>query len=149
MRLDHRRDAFGDPVLEVEHILDRAVELLRPEMRTGDAVDQLRRDPQPVAGAPHAAFEHVADAEVLRDLAHVDGAALVDEGGIAGDHREGLEAAERRDDVLDHAIGEIVLLGVAAQVLERQHRERGNDRLVSGLPAFVERLAASASPTKR
>ena len=82
-------------------------------------------------GAPHAAFEHVADAELPGDLPHVDGAALVDEGGIAGDHREGLEAAERGDDVLDDAVGEIFLLGIAAHVLERQHGER---RLVGQAP---------------
>ena len=52
------------------------------------AVDQLRGDPQSVAGPPHAAFEHVAHTEVLRHLPHVDGAALVDERRVAGDHRE-------------------------------------------------------------
>ena len=31
---------------------------------------------------------------------------------------------ERGDDLLDHAVGEIFLLRVAAHVLERQHRDR-------------------------
>ena len=30
LRLDHRRDALGDPVLEVEDIVDRAIEILAP-----------------------------------------------------------------------------------------------------------------------
>ena len=75
-------------------------------MRSGAAVDELRRDPEPVARPPDAALEHVADAEIVGDLPHIDGAPLVDEARIAGDHREGLEARQRRDDVLDHAVGE-------------------------------------------
>ena len=57
----------------------RAVEMLCPEMRAVGAVHQLRGDPQPIAGAPHAAFQHVANTEILRHLPDVDGAALVDE----------------------------------------------------------------------
>ena len=45
--------------------------MLGPERARRFALDQLRRDPQPVAGPPHAALQHVADAEILRDLADV------------------------------------------------------------------------------
>ena len=88
----------------------------RPELRAGLAIDELRGDPEPIAGPPHAALEHVANAELARDLTHVDGAALVGEGRAARDDSEAAEAAERGDDVLDDAIGEIVLPGIAAKV---------------------------------
>ena len=84
-----------------------AVEAIGPEMRAGHGIDQLAGDPHPAAGLAHAALEHVAHAELAADLLHVDGAALVGEARIAGDHEQPAEARQRRDDVLDHAVGEI------------------------------------------
>jgi hypothetical protein len=49
--------------------------------------------------------------------------ALVDETRIARDHEQPLDARQTRNDVFDHPVGEILLLGVAAHVLERQHRD--------------------------
>ena len=72
----------------------------------------------------HAAFQHVAHAEFAPDLPDVDRPALVGERGIARDHEQRLEARQRGDDVLHHAVGKIFLLGIAAHVLERQHRDR-------------------------
>ena len=81
--LDLRRDgadhARGDLVLQVENILERAVETVRPQMRAGRGVDQLPGDADLVAGLADAAFEHVADAELAADLFDVDRLALVGE----------------------------------------------------------------------
>ena len=43
---------------------------------------------------------------------------------IAGDDEQPLDAGQAGDDVFDHAVDEIVLLGISAHVLERQHRDR-------------------------
>ncbi|MEY9551531.1 hypothetical protein ABIF67_005596 [Bradyrhizobium japonicum] len=102
-----------------------AVVALRPEMAAGRDVVELRRDAQAIAAAPHAAFEHIADAELARDFVHVHGAALVDEGRVAGDDEEPAQLRQRRDDVLADAVGEIVLLAVAAHIGEGQHGDRG------------------------
>ena len=128
LRPDDHRDVRGDAVLEGEDVVERAVEVLGPEVRAGDAVDELGGDPEPVAGPPHAALEHVAHAELPRDLPHVDGAALVDEGRGAGDDGEAAEPAEGGDDVVDDAVAEPVLLRVGAEVGERQHGEARDDR---------------------
>ena len=58
-----------------------------PDVRAGCCVDQLPGDPHPIAGFAHTAFEHVAHAELLRHLLHVDQLALVGEGGVAGDDK--------------------------------------------------------------
>jgi len=47
--------------------------------------------------------------------------ALVAEGGVAGDHEEPAQLGQRRDQILDDAVGEILLLGIVAHVVERQH----------------------------
>ena len=80
-----------------------------------------------VAGFADAAFEHIAHAEFAPDLPDVWRLALVGEARIARDHEQRRGTRQRRDDVLDDAVGEILLLGIAAHVLERQH---GDGRLV-------------------
>src|SRR5215831_16609287 len=96
-------------------------------MSVGPGVDQLRRDAHAAGGSTHRAFEHVADAELAPDLLHIDRLALVRKGRIAGDDEEPTDAGERGDDLLDHTVCEIFLLGVTAHIGEGQH---GNRRFV-------------------
>ena len=115
--------------------LQLAVVSLGPDVLAGLGVDELAGDADPLAGRPDAALEHVAHAELARDLPHVDRLALVDEARVAGDDEEPAQARERRDDVLGDAVGEIVLLGVAAHVGEGQDGDRGLvERLRAGRP---------------
>ena len=139
MRLDRGHDLLGDVVLHREDVVQLAVVLLGPDVLAAPGVDQLAGDAQPPAGRAHAALQHVAHAEVARDLAHVDRAALVGEGRVAGDHEQPAQPGERGDDVLGDAVGEIVLLGIAAEIGERQHRDR---RLVGQGEHRCRRLGA-------
>ena len=47
-RLDHPPDTESDLVLQIEHIFQRAVETIGPQMRAGLGVDQLPGDADPV-----------------------------------------------------------------------------------------------------
>ena len=91
-------------------------------MVAGFGLYQLRGDAQPIAALADAAFEHVAHAKFACHLLHVDGAALVGEAAVARDDEEPPDLRQSGDDLLDHSIGEIFLLWIAAHVLERQHR---------------------------
>src|SRR6185312_5185776 len=71
-----------------------------------------------------AALDEIAHAQLAGYDARIDRTILVDEARIARDDGEGPKAAEGNDDVVDHAIGEILLLGIAADVLERQYSEQ-------------------------
>src|SRR5436305_382329 len=55
---------------------------------------------------------------------HIAAAAFIAKGRIAGDDEQPADAAERRDNLLDHAVGKIFLLRVAAHISERQDRDR-------------------------
>jgi hypothetical protein len=123
--LDRAGDAARDFVLHGEDLGELAVVALRPEVRAGAGIDELRRDPHALARLAHAAFEHVAHAELARGLLHVDGPAFVDKARVARDDEEPAEARQRGDDVLRDAVGEVLLLGLAAQIREGQHRDRG------------------------
>ena len=117
-------DADRDLVLQFEHVFDQAIEAVGPEVRAGFGLDQLSGDAHPVAALAHRAFEDVAHAKLAADLLHVRRLALVGKTRIAGDDEEPADAGERGNDFLDHAVGEILLLGVAADVLKRQHGDR-------------------------
>jgi len=55
----------------------------------------------------------------------IDGVALVGETRIAGDDKQRRVARQCRDDVFHDTVSKVILLGVAAQILERQNRNRG------------------------
>src|SRR6516164_5181808 len=88
LRLDGANDTRGDPVLKVEDVLEPAVEAIGPEMSAGRGINELARNSDAVSGLAHAAFEHVADAELTPDLPNVDGFPLVGEAGVAGDNEQ-------------------------------------------------------------
>src|SRR6478609_5099635 len=119
-------------VLERENIAETALEPVCPDMRAGARVDQLAGDANRSGDLADTAFQHVANTEFAPDLLDVDGPALVGKTRIAGDDEQKLEARQRRDDVVDDAISKIVLLGIAAHVLERQYRNRGPVRQSEG-----------------
>ena len=124
LRLDRGDDRLGDLVLHREDVGKLAVVSFGPEMAAGRDVVELRGDTHAIAAPPHAAFEHVAHAELARDLVHVHRAALVDEGGVARDDEEPAQLRQRGDDVLADPVGEIILLAVATHVGEGEHRDR-------------------------
>ncbi len=124
LRRDVADDVGGDLILQFEDVVECAFETFRPKMRPGRGVDQLPGDTHAVRRLAHAAFQHVTHAEFAADLLHVDGAALVGEARVAGDDEQPAIMRQRGDDVLHHAIGEIFLFRIAAQVLEGQHGDR-------------------------
>ena len=117
-------DALRDLVLHGKHVGQVAIVAVGPEMVPGFAIDQLRRDPHPIAGAPDAAFDHVTHAQLARHLADVHGRTLVGERRAARNHKKLAVARQVGDDVLGDPIGEIFLFGIAAHIGERQHRYR-------------------------
>jgi hypothetical protein len=88
------------------------------------AVDELRGDPDPRADLAHAPFQDIADVQPTAQLAHLDRPALVGEGRVAGEDEQPGDLREIGDQVLGDTVAEIFLLGIAAHVDERQHRDR-------------------------
>ena len=116
--------ADSHTVLKFEDVFERTIEPVGPEMRSAGSFDQLRRNANPLPRFAHRSFEHVSHVEVLSDLLCVDRTALVGESRISGDYKKPADARECRNDLFDHAVGEIFLLRIAADIGERQYRDR-------------------------
>ena len=144
-RLDDTYNADRQLVLDGEDIVERAVVMVGPDVGAGSGVDQLSRDANAVPGFPDAAFEGVAHAQLAADLLQVHRLAPVGEARVAGDYEDPFDPGQPGDDVFDHAVGEVVLLWIAAEIGERQHRDR---RLVwegqagPGRPRYRNRAGA-------
>src|SRR6185295_19243942 len=112
-------DGVGDLVLNSENVGQVAIVAFGPHMAAVFAVDELTGDADALAGLAHAPLEQKSYSEFLRRLLHPDRLALVGENGIAGDNAKPGDLGQVSDNVLGEAIREILLLGVAAHVVER------------------------------
>ena len=121
--LDRADDVERDLVLQREHVVERAVEALAPQLVSALGIDHLRGDADAAAVLAHASLHQIAHAQRAGDLLHVDRHAPVGEAGMARDDEQPFDARQSGDDVLDHAVGEIGLFRIAAEIGEGQHRD--------------------------
>ena len=116
--LDH---VGRDLVLDREDVVELAVVGLRPQVRVGAGLDQLRRDPDRVARLAHRAFEHVRHVQRARDLRDSDFLALERERRGARRHLQLRNLRQQVQQFLRDAVGEVLVRLVLAHVDEWQH----------------------------
>src|SRR5262245_19620376 len=124
LRPDRIDDTIGDVILPAEDVGDRAIVAVGPDVNTLGGVDQLRGDPYSIARLAHAAFEDVARPQLAAEFPDVDRFTFAGKGRVTIDNREPLLARQTGDDVLDNPVGKIRLLGIATDIVERQHNNR-------------------------
>jgi hypothetical protein len=119
-----RGDALRDLVLDGEDVIDGAVEAERPQVAAGGCVDELGGDAQPLARALHAAFDEVSRIELAADLLDVRRALTHRERRGPGDERQVRDTRQSMQHAFGHPEGDVGVLCVGTQVLERQDRDR-------------------------
>src|SRR4030095_12753804 len=123
-------------VLHVKEVGNGLVETLSPEMVAGFGVYQLYVHPEAGATTLHRAFEYIADVQLASQLLNVQCFALERERGVACNDERAVDARQVRGQALGHAIREVLLLGIAADVCEGQHYDgqtRSRSRQRGGL----------------
>jgi hypothetical protein len=95
-----------------------------PDVVSGGGVYQLRRDAHAVTTLSHAAFQHVANAELARGAFHVDCFALIRKRRVARDYEKPAQLRQPGDDVLGNSVREIFLFRITAHVREWKNRNR-------------------------
>src|SRR5262245_4484391 len=111
-------------VLQRKDVGEFAVVTIGPDVVSGCGIYQLRRDAHAVAALSHAAFQHVANAELARSALHVDRFALIRKRRIARDYEKPAQLRQAGDDVLGNSVREIFLFRIAAHVREWKNRYR-------------------------
>ena len=119
-------DLLGDAVLEREDIGGGAFKGLGPEVAVGASVDELGGDADAVAGADDGAFDDGVDVELAGDVGKWAAGALVGHDGGAGDDAKVGDTGELGDELVGHAVGEVLLGGVAGEVVEGEDGERAD-----------------------
>src|SRR5208282_221833 len=122
-RTDRADQTFGDLVLQIERVFERAVEALVPQMFSARHLDKLAADANPIAGLSETPLDHIADPELAGELLGICPLTLVAETRVAGDDREPPCSRQLGDQVFGDAIEKELRLGVTAEVLERQDHQ--------------------------
>jgi len=118
-------DRPRDVVLHLEHILRIPLVGLRPERETVGHVDELSRDAQARSGAPYTALDDTLYVQPRSDVVDVDALALECERRATSSDSQPLDFREGARQLVGHAVGEVLLLGVIADVCHGQHGDGG------------------------
>ena len=117
---------LGDAVLEGEDVGGRTFKGLGPEVAVGAGVDELGGDADPVAGADDGAFDDGVDVELASNVGEWAMRALVGHDGGSGDDAKVGDTGELSDELVGHAVGEVLLAWVAGEVLKRKNGNRAD-----------------------
>src|SRR6267378_7728990 len=101
-------------------------------MLTARGLDHLAADANAIARLAQTTLYHVANAEFSGELLRIGPFAFVGEAGVASHDREPARPRQLGDQILGDAVEEEFGLGVAAEVLERQHHEARPSRPCRG-----------------
>src|SRR5437868_11439585 len=94
-------------------------------MRSCCGIDELSRDANTIADPSDAALQHVADAKFAADLFDIEGFAFVSKGGVSRDDEKRFGPRQPGNDVLDHPVCKVLLIRIAAHILERHYSNGG------------------------
>src|SRR6266496_3420368 len=91
-------------------------------MHVGARIDKLRIDSEPVADSLHVPFQEMGNAQLLPDLTRVARiSALIKVCRSATDNLQLGDSRKVRNDFILNARGEVGVLLIVAEILERQH----------------------------
>src|SRR5690348_10269433 len=93
-------------------------------MRARLTGDELHIDPEGGPDSADAALEHIAYAQLLTYCTDVPGLALVAVRGLTRDNEGVLNVREVAGKIIGNAIGQVVVTGIAAEVVEGENDDR-------------------------
>src|ERR1043166_1213116 len=103
LRFDSARYAFGNFVLDSEHVGQFQIIAFGPDMLPRSRVDELSRNSYLLPGLAHAAFDQIFNAKLLRDLLCIKWSVLVGKAGIAGDDEKPTKPRQSSNDIFRNA----------------------------------------------
>lgn len=123
--LDRRCDPLGDGVLHRKYLDHRKIVMFGPDDGALHCVGEVHRYPHPIAGTPDGSIHQKIDAKFVRDRLRIPRAIPPCETRPTRRDAEPSEPSERHDQVVGDTVGQILSLGIAAEILERQYCNPG------------------------
>src|SRR6516164_4364421 len=100
-------DVLRYPVLKLEHVVEVALETVRPDVAPVQAVDQLCRQSHALAGVANGRFQHIARAKDSSDVADVPRLSLEHKTRITLYHQQLWYFRQRSQHVFHNTVREI------------------------------------------
>jgi len=125
LRLHGAHQADHRSVLEVEHVLQRSVVFVGPQVVPGRGLDQPYRQPQAWAGVADTALHQIAHAETIADRSRIHRFTTKHKGRVARNDEEPRHARQTSDQVFCKAVRKILLFWIPAPVPKRKNRDGG------------------------
>jgi hypothetical protein len=122
-------DAARDLVLDREDLLERSIVPVRPERNIAGDGYELCVDPQPLTLALNRPCDDQIDPKLRSDRGEIAGRVLEDERRRRRPHLQPVDHGEIADDFLCQPVYEVVVVGLGAEILERQHGDHGRLRV--------------------
>ncbi len=113
-------DLRRDFVLNGENIDEIAIVGLRPQVPVRSAFNQLRCNPDPVAGLANRSLEHIANIQGISDLGNVYFLTAIRKRRRPRDHAQLFYLGEQVQELLGDTVREVLLLGIGTHVDEWQ-----------------------------
>jgi len=122
LRLELICDGFCYLALNSEDVGQIAIVSLRPEMRIGACIDQLRIHSHAIANTLNTSFHDMRNAKLISDLAQITfGSGLLLHNRSAADDLQVRDPGQVGQNFILHAVSKKCVLRVAASVFKRQH----------------------------
>ena len=93
-------------------------------MGVGQRIDELHIYADLIVGFLHASFQNVRHSKLLRDLGQILRRAFEMLRRCARNHFQVRDFGQTGEDFILYAFGKISVVGVATEIIERQHRNR-------------------------
>ena len=122
LQADRARNPAHDLVLNLQNALQLRVKTLGPQLACLLSLDQPRVDAHALAVEDHAALEQITNLQLAADLPRVCTPALIGERRVAGDDGDpGQRVREVADEAVRNSVGQVVPLGIAAEIRKRKN----------------------------
>src|SRR5438874_6748708 len=120
LRLELISDRFCDLALNSENVGQIAIVSLRPEMRIGARIDQLRVYSHAIASTLNTSFHDMRDAKFISDLPQVTfRSGLILHNRSAADNFQVRDPGQVGQNLILHTISEKCVIRIAASIFKR------------------------------
>src|SRR5216683_2515496 len=92
-------------------------------MSAGPRVHELNVYAKSISAALHRTFQYIMDVQLATDLLEINRFAFVAECGVSVDNERSADPRQVSGQAFGDAIDEVVLLGITAEVSERQYHD--------------------------